>query len=339
MKAADRKRILVTGGAGFLGSHLCEALLRQGHELLCADNFLTGSRRNLLSLLRHPRFRLMRHDVTQPLEVDVDEIYNLACPASPVHYQQDPVRTTRTSVLGTLNLLELARRSGARLLQASTSEVYGDPLQHPQTESYWGNVNPVGVRACYDEGKRCAETLCMDYRRQYGVDAKLVRIFNTYGPRMQADDGRVVSNFVMQALRGAPLTVYGDGMQTRSFCYVEDMVRGLVAMMGTPAGTGGPVNLGNPNECTMLELAQQVIHLCDSVSSVEHRPLPSDDPARRRPDIGLARQLLGWAPEVPLEAGLQRTIGWFRQQWRAAPALAAEHARTRRRDAVFAART
>lgn len=317
MKAADCKRVLVTGGAGFLGSHLCELLLGQGHEVLCVDNFLTGARRNILSLLRHPRFALLRHDVTLPLKVEADEIYNLACPASPVHYQRDPVQTTRTSVLGTMNMLDLARRTGARLLQASTSEVYGDPLQHPQVESYWGNVNPVGVRACYDEGKRCAETLCMDYRRQFGTDVKLVRIFNTYGPRMQADDGRVVSNFVMQALNGEPLTIYGDGMQTRSFCYVDDLVRGLMRMLNMPAHTGGPVNLGNPSECTMLELAQRVIQLCDSDSGITFRPLPGDDPVRRRPDISLARELLDWSPEIELDDGLQRTIEWFRQQRRA----------------------
>jgi UDP-glucuronate decarboxylase len=313
MKAADCKRNLVTGGAGFLGSHLCEALLRQGHEVLCVDNFQTGSRRNILHLLRHPRFELLRHDVTLPLTVEVDDIYNLACPASPVHYQHDPVQTTRTSVLGTLNMLELARRLKARFLQASTSEVYGDPLQHPQTEAYWGNVNPIGVRACYDEGKRCAETLCMDYRRQFGLDVKIARIFNTYGPRMHPDDGRVVSNFVMQALRGEPLTIYGDGTQTRSFCYVDDLVRGFGRLMQMPPETSGPINLGNPVECTMLELAQCVIRLCGSSSGIVFRPLPGDDPVRRRPDISLARERLGWTPRVHLEEGLQRTIGWFRE--------------------------
>ncbi|HEY8609269.1 MAG TPA: UDP-glucuronic acid decarboxylase family protein [Noviherbaspirillum sp.] len=314
MKPADGKRILVTGGAGFLGSHLCDYLLRQGHEVLCVDNFHTGSRRNILHLLGHPRFELLRHDVTAPLAVEVDEIYNLACPASPVHYQTDPIQTTKTSVLGTLNMLGLARRLKARFLQASTSEVYGDPLQHPQTEAYWGNVNPLGIRACYDEGKRCAESLCMDYRRQHGLDVKIVRIFNTYGPRMHPEDGRVVSNFVVQALSGQPLTIYGDGSQTRSFCYVDDLVRGLARLMQTPPETAGPVNLGNPVEYSMRALAETVIRLCDSRSGILFMPLPGDDPARRRPDISLARKLLHWAPEIGLEEGLARTIAYFRQQ-------------------------
>jgi UDP-glucuronate decarboxylase len=312
MKAADCKRILVTGGAGFLGSHLCEYLLRQGHEVLCVDNFHTGSRRNILHLFDHPRFELLRHDVTCALVVEVDQIYNLACPASPVHYQDDPVQTTKTSVLGTLNMLGLCKRLRASFLQASTSEVYGDPLQHPQTEAYWGNVNPIGVRACYDEGKRCAETLCIDYRRQHGLDVKIARIFNTYGPRMHPDDGRVVSNFIMQALRDQPLTVYGTGAQTRSFCYVDDLILAFDRLMQTPLDCGGPVNLGNPVECTMLELAQRIIALCGSRSSIEFKPLPGDDPCRRRPDISLAQRVLDWEPAVPLDEGLARTIAYFR---------------------------
>lgn len=307
------KRVLVTGGAGFLGAHVCTRLLAQGHRVLCADNFLTGSADNIAHLLPEARFELLRHDVSLPLQADVDEIWNLACPASPVHYQRDPIRTIRTSVLGALNLLDLARRLDAKMLQASTSEVYGDPQRHPQAESYWGHVNPVGVRACYDEGKRCAETLCMDYRRQHGVRVKLARIFNTYGPGMQPGDGRVVSNFIVQALAHRPLTVYGDGTQTRAFCYVDDMVDAFERLMSSPAGFCGPVNLGNPVEHTMLELAERVIVLCRSRSPIVFHPLPSDDPAQRRPDIALARQVLGWEPQVGFEEGLARTIAYFRR--------------------------
>ena len=310
----EGKRILVTGGAGFLGSHLCERLLAQGHRVLCVDNFYTGNPRNVAHLADHPRFTLLRHDVTEPLQAEVDEIYNLACPASPVHYQREPVQTMRTSVLGALNLLELARRQDATILQASTSEVYGDPQLHPQPEHYWGHVNPVGVRACYDEGKRCAETLFMDYRRQYGLCVRIARIFNTYGPRMHPEDGRVVSNFIVQALAGSPVTVYGDGTQTRSFCYVDDLVDALVRLMEGPAALCGPVNLGNPGEFTMLELAQRVIAMCKSRSTIVFRPLPGDDPSRRRPDIALARSALGWEPRVDLAAGLARTIEDFRQR-------------------------
>ncbi len=305
------KRVLVTGGAGFIGSHLCERLLAQGHEVLCVDNFFTGRRANVAHLLADPRFELMRHDVTFPLYVEVDEIYNLACPASPVHYQHDPVQTTKTSVHGAINMLGLAKRTGARILQASTSEVYGDPKIHPQPEDYWGHVNPVGPRACYDEGKRCAETLFFDYRRQHGLKIKVARIFNTYGPRTRPDDGRVVSSFVVQALRGEPVTVYGDGTQTRSFCYVDDLVDGLVRLMGTPDEVTGPVNLGNPGEFTMLELARKVLNLTNSRSKVAFGPLPENDPLQRRPDIGRARELLGWEPTVALDEGLGRTIGYF----------------------------
>lgn len=311
MKESGR-RILVSGGAGFLGSHLCERLLAQGHEVLCLDNFFTGSKRNVAHLLSDPRFEVIRHDITLPLEVEADEIYNLACPASPVHYQHDPMQTTRTSVLGALNVLALARQSGAKVLQASTSEVYGDPQVHPQTEHYWGHVNPIGVRACYDEGKRCAETLFMDCRRQYGTDIKIARIFNTYGPRMHPEDGRVVSNFIVQALAGLPLTVYGDGTQTRAFCYVDDMVDAFIRLMDSPGDFCGPVNLGNPGEYTMLELAERVIAMCGSPSDIVFRPLPGDDPVRRRPDISLARSALGWAPRIGLEEGLARTIDYFR---------------------------
>ncbi len=305
-------RIVVTGGAGFLGSHLCDRLLLAGHEVLCVDNFSTGSKRNLAHLLGHPRFELLRHDVSLPLYVEADEIYNLACPSSPPHCQQDPVQTIRTSVQGTLHLLGMARRTGARLLQASTSEVYGDPACHPQREDYWGHVNPVGPRACYDEGKRCAETLCFDYRRRYGLRIKIARIFNTYGPRMQADDGRVVSNFVVQALSGHALTVFGDGKQTRSFCYVDDLIDGLLRLMGSADDFCGPVNLGNPTESTMLELARQVLALTDSDATIGYAPLPVDDPARRQPDIALAQQRLGWQPSVPLHEGLKKTIDYFR---------------------------
>ncbi len=306
------KRILVTGGAGFLGSHLCERLLVEGHDILCVDNFYTGSKRNIAHLLGHPRFELLRHDVTFPLYVEVDEIYNLACPASPVHYQNDPVQTTKTSVHGAINLLGLAKRTKARILQASTSEVYGDPERHPQSEDYWGHVNPIGIRSCYDEGKRCAETLFMDYRRQHGMTVKVARIFNTYGPRMQMDDGRVVSNFIVQALRGEPITIHGDGRQTRAFCYIDDLIDGLLRLMASPPGFCGPVNLGNPDEFTMLELAQQVKALTGSASPLQFRPLPGDDPRRRRPDIALAQQALSWEPRVALAAGLASTIDYFR---------------------------
>ncbi|MBL0938548.1 MAG: SDR family oxidoreductase [Gemmatimonadaceae bacterium] len=305
------RRILVTGGAGFLGSHLCETLLSQGHEVLCVDNFFSSTRRNVEHLLDHPRFELMRHDVTFPLFVEVDEIYNLACPASPVHYQHDPVQTTKTSVHGAINMLGLAKRLRARILQASTSEVYGDPEVHPQVESYWGNVNPIGIRSCYDEGKRCAETLFFDYHRQHKLRTKVIRIFNTYGPRMHPNDGRVVSNFVMQALRGEDITLFGDGSQTRSFCYVDDLIRGMVSMMGTADDFTGPVNLGNPGEFTIRELAEQVIALTGAKSKLVFRPLPSDDPRQRRPDISLAREALDWEPHVALTEGLRHTIAYF----------------------------
>jgi len=313
MKDTGSKRILVTGGAGFLGSHLCEYLLAQGHDVLCVDNFYTGRKRNIAHMLAHPGFELLRHDVTFPLYVEVDEIYNLACPASPVHYQNDPVQTTKTSVHGAINMLGLAKRVKARILQASTSEVYGDPQVHPQKEPYWGHVNPIGVRSCYDEGKRCAETLFMDYRRQHNLTVKIARIFNTYGPRMHPNDGRVVSNFIMQALAGQPLTIYGDGSQTRSFCYVDDMVVAFERLMQTPHAFCGPVNLGNPVEHTMLELAERIIALSGSSSSIIFRPLPSDDPARRRPDISLARTVLNWEPRISVDEGLERTIAYFRQ--------------------------
>lgn len=313
MKEEHCKRILVTGGAGFLGSHLCEHLLAQGHDVLCVDNFYTGSKRNIWHILSHPRFELMRHDVTFPLYVEVDEIYNLACPASPVHYQNDPVQTTKTSVHGAINMLGLAKRVKAKILQASTSEVYGDPQMHPQIEDYWGHVNPIGMRSCYDEGKRCAETLFMDYHRQHKLKIKIARIFNTYGPRMHPNDGRVVSNFIMQALVNQPLTIYGDGTQTRSFCYVDDMIAGFDRLMQSPDGFAGPVNLGNPVEHTMLELAERIIALSDSRSTIVFKPLPSDDPARRRPDIALARRELQWEPKISLSEGLGRTIDYFRQ--------------------------
>lgn len=314
MTAPRALRILVTGGAGFLGSHLCQRLLRDGHTVFCVDDLSTGSAQNIASFRSSPRFQWLHHDVTQPLDADVDQIYNLACPASPVHYQADPLRTLRTSVLGALNLLELARRTDAVILQASTSEVYGDPSVHPQPESYWGNVNPIGVRACYDEGKRCAETLFFDYRRQHGVRTKVVRLFNTYGPRMQPDDGRVVSNFIVQALRGIDLTVYGTGRQTRSFCYVDDMVDALVRMMATPDEVAGPINLGNPAEFTVLELAQKVLLQTGSSARVIHHPLPGDDPRQRQPNITLARQMLGgWEPGVNLDDGLRRTIAHFNE--------------------------
>lgn len=308
----SRKRILVTGGAGFIGSHLIDRLLGQGHEVLCADNLFTGTRRNIDHLHAEPRFEFMRHDVTFPLYVEVDEIYNLACPASPVHYQHDPVQTTKTSVHGAINVLGLAKRLKAKVFQASTSEVYGDPAIHPQVESYWGNVNPIGPRSCYDEGKRCAETLFFDYHRQHGVQIKVLRIFNTYGPRMHPADGRVVSNFIVQALRGEDITIYGDGSQTRSFCFVDDLVEGILRMMATGPDVTGPINLGNPGEFTMLELAEHVIRLTGSASKIVHRPLPQDDPRQRQPDISVAKQLLDWEPTVNLEAGLKKTIDYFR---------------------------
>jgi len=310
-----RKRVLVTGGGGFLGSHLCERLLASGHEVLCADNFFTGAKANIAHLLGNPFFELIRHDVTFPLFVEVDQIYNLACPASPVHYQHDPVQTTKTSVHGAINMLGLAKRVGATILQASTSEVYGDPAMHPQREDYWGNVNTIGPRSCYDEGKRCAETLFFDYHRQNGVKIKVIRIFNTYGPRMHPHDGRVVSNFIVQALQGEDITIYGDGSQTRSFCYVDDLIDGMMRMMATSAEVTGPVNLGNPGEFTILELAEQVIRLTGAKSRVIRKPLPQDDPCRRRPDISLAQRVLGgWTPAVPLEEGLKRTIAYFRER-------------------------
>ena len=312
MKNLTGKRILVTGGAGFLGSHLCEKLLARGHEVICADNFYTGRRANIAHLLSNPMFEIIRHDVCIPLYVEVDEIYNLACPASPIHYQFDPVQTTKTSVHGSINMLGLAKRVKAKILQASTSEVYGDPAEHPQTESYWGNVNPIGIRSCYDEGKRCAETLFFDYHRQLGLKIKVARIFNTYGPRMHPNDGRVVSNFIMQALAGKNITVYGDGSQTRSFCYVDDLIGGLVGLMDSPDDFTGPVNLGNPHEFSIHELAQKIIGITGSSSKIIFEALPSDDPRQRRPDIELAGRVLGWSPVVSLEAGLQKTIEYFR---------------------------
>lgn len=306
------KRILVTGGAGFIGSHLCARLLEQGNEVLCVDNFFTGSRANIAGLLKNTNFEIIRHDVTFPLYVEVDEIYNLACPASPVHYQHDPVQTTKTSVHGAINMLGLAKRVNAKILQASTSEVYGDPAIHPQEESYWGNVNPIGVRSCYDEGKRCAETLFFDYWRQHGLRIKVARIFNTYGPNMHPNDGRVVSNFIVQALRGDPITIFGDGLQTRSFCYVDDLVEGLIALMESPDEVTGPINLGNPGEFTMRELADVVLELTGSSSELSFRPLPQDDPRQRRPNIDLAAKDLGWAPSVELREGLGKAIAYFR---------------------------
>ena len=308
-----RKRVLVSGGAGFLGSHLCERLLADRHEVLCVDNFFTGNKENIAHLVGNPLFELMRHDVTFPLYVEVDQIYNLACPASPIHYQLDPVQTTKTSVHGAINMLGLAKRTKARILQASTSEVYGDPEIHPQTEEYRGAVNPIGIRACYDEGKRCAETLFFDYHRQYGIDIRVARIFNTYGPRMHPNDGRVVSNFIVQALTGRALTIYGDGSQTRSFCYVDDLVEGLVRMMNTEGDVYRPVNLGNPHEVSIVELADRIIQLSGSTVDVDYRELPADDPTQRCPDITRARTLLGWEPRLPLESGLRRTIAYFRK--------------------------
>jgi UDP-glucuronate decarboxylase len=305
------KTILVTGGAGFLGSHLCDRLIADKHDVICADNFFTGSKRNIQHLLGNPRFEVMRHDVTFPLYVEVDEIYNLACPASPIHYQHDPVQTTKTSVHGAINMLGLAKRLKCRIFQASTSEVYGDPVVHPQPEGYWGHVNPIGCRSCYDEGKRCAETLFFDYHRQHGLDIKVVRIFNTYGPRMHPNDGRVVSNFIVQALKAEPITIYGDGSQTRSFCYVDDMIDGFVALMASPAGFTGPVNLGNPVEFSIRELAEFVISLTGSRSQLVFRQLPQDDPRQRQPDITLAKEALNWTPSVSLQQGLQSTIAYF----------------------------
>ncbi len=308
-----RKKVLVTGGAGFVGSHLCDRLVKDGFDVLSVDNFYTGSRDNIIDLIDQPHFEMMCHDVTFPLYVEVDEIYNLACPASPIHYQLDPVQTTKTSVHGAINMLGLAKRTGAKILQASTSEVYGDPEVHPQTEDYLGNVNTIGLRGCYDEGKRCAETLFFDYRRQYGVNIRVARIFNTYGPRMHPDDGRVVSNFIVQALEGKPITIYGDGSQTRSFCYVSDLIDGLVALMEASNDVTGPVNLGNPNEMTIRDLAEQVIGLTGSKSELVEKPLPGDDPTQRCPDISRAKTQLSWSPTVALEDGLEKTIGYFKK--------------------------
>jgi UDP-glucuronate decarboxylase len=311
MNVSTRRRILVTGGAGFLGSHLCERLLQLGHDVLCVDNFFTGSRDNVLALLGNPRFELVRHDITFPLYVEIDEIYNLACPASPIHYQFDPVQTTKTSVHGAINMLGLAKRTKARILQASTSEVYGDPDVHPQTEEYWGRVNPIGLRSCYDEGKRCAETLFFDYRRQHGLGIKIARIFNTYGPRMHPNDGRVVSSFIVKALTNQPVTIFGDGTQTRSFCYVDDLVGGLIALMDTADDVTGPINLGNPEECRIRTLAETIIEMSNSRSGLVFKPLPADDPTQRQPDISRARAVLGWEPTIGLRAGMKRTIAYF----------------------------
>jgi len=305
-------RILVTGGAGFLGSHLCDRLIRDGMDVLCVDNFYTGSKENISHLLADKNFELMRHDVTFPLYVEVDQVFNLACPASPIHYQSDPVQTTKTSVHGAINLLGLAKRVGAKILQASTSEIYGDPEVHPQTEDYWGRVNPIGLRSCYDEGKRCAETLFFDYHRQHALCIKVVRIFNTYGPRMHPNDGRVVSNFIVQALNNEDITIYGDGSQTRSFCYVDDLINGLIAIMATENSFTGPINLGNPFECTVVDLANKIINLTNSRSKIVFKPLPEDDPKQRRPDIGLAQSKLNWSPEIPLDDGLKQTIRYFK---------------------------
>ena len=314
MNQTDSKRILVTGGAGFLGSHLCDRLISAGHEVLCLDNFYTGSKRNVAHLLGIPQFELIRHDVTFPLYIEVDEIYNLACPASPVHYQHNPTQTIKTSVHGAINMLGLAKRTGAKILQASTSEVYGDPHVHPQPESYWGNVNPIGPRSCYDEGKRCAETLFSDYHQQYGLEIKIARIFNTYGPRMHPNDGRVVSNFVVQALNDEPITIYGDGNQTRSFCYVDDLITGLIRLMESDGDTTGPINLGNPAEFSMQELANLVINLTKSKSDITNNPLPIDDPKQRQPDISLAIKKLKWQPEIELIEGLSKTVEYFQKQ-------------------------
>ena len=315
----DKKKVLVTGGAGFLGSFLCDRLIRDGHEVICVDNYFTGSRDNVLHLLDDHRFELIRHDVTFPLYVEVEQIFNLACPASPIHYQFDPVQTVKTNVHGAINMLGLAKRTRARIFQASTSEVYGDPFVHPQPESYRGSVNPIGPRACYDEGKRCAETLFFDYHRQYGIDIRIARIFNTYGPRMHPNDGRVVSNFIIQALKGNPVTLYGEGTQTRSFCYVEDLIEGFVRLMSAPVGMTGPLNLGNPVEFTIRELAEMVIDMTGSRSRIIYKPLPPDDPMQRRPDISAAREQLGWEPKVPLRDGLARTIAYFELRLGGAP--------------------
>ena len=307
------KRILVTGGAGFIGSHLCDRLIKEGNDVICLDNYFTGSKENILHLIHNPHFELVRHDVTIPYFAEIDEIYNLACPASPIHYQHDAIQTIKTSVMGAINMLGLAKRTGAKILQASTSEVYGDPAIHPQVESYWGNVNPIGIRSCYDEGKRCAETLCMDYHRQNNVKIKIIRIFNTYGPRMHPHDGRVVSNFIVQALKGKDITIYGDGLQTRSFQYVDDLIEGMIRMMNTPDKFIGPVNIGNPGEFTMLSLAQEIIRLTKSSSKLVFQPLPTDDPKQRKPDISLAfNKLNGWQPTINLEEGLKRTIDYFK---------------------------
>jgi len=306
-----KKRILITGGAGFLGSHLCRRLLKEGNDIICVDNFFTGTKDNIIDLFDNPHFELMRHDVTFPLYVEVDEIYNLACPASPIHYQHDPVQTTKTSVHGAINMLGLAKRVGAKIFQASTSEVYGDPVVHPQTEAYWGNVNPIGQRSCYDEGKRCAETLFFDYNRQHNLRIKVARIFNTYGPNMHPNDGRVVSNFIMQALQNQPITIYGDGSQTRSFCYVDDLIEAFVRLMNTSDDFTGPVNTGNPGEFTILELAEKVIEMTGSSSKIELHDLPSDDPTQRQPDITLAKEKMGWDPQIKLEEGLKKTIPYF----------------------------
>lgn len=307
------RRVLVTGGAGFIGSHLCDRLVAEGHDVLCVDNYFTGSKRNIEHLLGRPNFESLRHDIREPMHAEVDEIYNLACPASPVHYQQDPVRTIETSVLGAINMLRLAKEVGATMLQASTSEVYGDPEVHPQPETYWGHVNPIGVRSCYDEGKRCAEALCFDHRRQNGTKTKVARIFNTYGPRLSAGDGRVVSNFIVSALQDKPITVYGDGSQTRSFCYIDDMVEGLVSLMRAPIDIAGPINFGNPEENTVIQLAKLVADLTGSASRIVHCPMPSDDPHRRKPDITRAAEQVGWRPRVALREGLSKTIGYFRE--------------------------
>ena len=311
MREKNKPRVLITGGAGFIGSHLCDRLLKDGHDVLCVDNFYTGTKDNVLHLLGAAHFELLRHDITFPLYVEVDEIYNLACPASPIHYQNDPVQTTKVNVHGSINMLGLAKRLKARILQSSTSEVYGDPTIHPQVETYWGNVNPIGPRACYDEGKRCAETLFFDYHRQHGVEIKVARIFNTYGPRMHPNDGRVISNFIVQALRGETLNIYGEGSQTRSFCYVDDMVEGLVLLMKTANDVTGPINLGNPDECNILELAQRILEITGSKSKLVFNPLPQDDPQRRRPDITLARDILKWNPKVSLEVGLPKVVDYF----------------------------
>ena len=311
MKDYHRKRILITGGAGFLGSHLCERLLNEGNDVLCLDNFFTGTRENIIHLLDNHRFELIRHDVVEPILLEVDEIYNLACPASPIHYQYNPIKTTKTSVMGAINMLGLAKRVKARIMQASTSEVYGDPQVHPQSESYWGNVNPIGPRSCYDEGKRCAETLFFDYHREHGIPIKVARIFNTYGPRMHPADGRVVSNFIIQALKGEDITLYGDGSQTRSFCYVDEMVDGFIRLMASPDDFTGPVNLGNPDEFTIRELAEKVVEMIGSKSKLVCKPLPADDPKQRQPDITLAKRELGWEPKIKLEEGLKKTIAHF----------------------------